>query len=179
MLNAREQCWPFGTLAKCQSNASVLRLGLLGPGNKCRSYPRQSANGAGCSSNTPQNADKNADKKSDKNANTDDNDNNDVVNQSDENNKFIRNLIYEENEISDLNKDKLSLDTLLSRFDGIGNYAGLIIIGTTNNKNNIDPALYRDGRLSLVEFNYASIHQRYLLTTVHCGKEKKTHVEDL
>ena len=106
--------------------------------------------------NKDKNADTNADKNADTNADTNDND--DLINQSDEkNNKFIRNLIYEENEISDLNKDKLSLDTLLSRFDGIGNYAGLIIIGTTNNKNNIDPALYRDGRLSLVEFNYASI----------------------
>ena len=102
--------------------------------------------------------DKNADTNADTNDNYNDNNNDDLINQSEEkNNRFIRNIIYEENEIPDLNKDKLSLDTLLSRFDGIGNYAGLIIIGTTNNKNNIDPALYRDGRLSLVEFNYASI----------------------
>jgi hypothetical protein len=53
-------------------------------------------------------------------------------------------------------KDKLCFGTLLSRFDGIGNYGGLIIIGTTNNIDNIDPALYRDGRLNLVYFDYAT-----------------------
>jgi len=53
-------------------------------------------------------------------------------------------------------KDSLCFGTLLSRFDGIGNYGGLIIIGTTNNIDNIDPALYRDGRLNLVHFDYAT-----------------------
>jgi hypothetical protein len=53
-------------------------------------------------------------------------------------------------------EDKLNIGTLLSRFDGIGNYGGLIIIATTNNISNIDPALYRDGRLNLIEFKNAS-----------------------
>jgi len=52
--------------------------------------------------------------------------------------------------------DKLSFGTLLSRLDGIGNYYGLIMIATTNSIKNIDESLYRDGRLSLIEFNYAS-----------------------
>lgn len=52
-------------------------------------------------------------------------------------------------------KDKLSMNTLLSRIDGIGNYNGVIIIATTNNKDNLSPALYRDGRLDLVEFTYS------------------------
>jgi SpoVK/Ycf46/Vps4 family AAA+-type ATPase len=55
-----------------------------------------------------------------------------------------------------LQKDKLCLNTLLSRLDGIGNYGGLIIVGTTNNIDNIDTALYRDGRLGLVHFDYAT-----------------------
>lgn len=54
-------------------------------------------------------------------------------------------------------EDKLNIGTLLSRFDGIGNYGGLIIIATTNNISNIDPALYRDGRLNLIEFKNASM----------------------
>ena len=52
--------------------------------------------------------------------------------------------------------DQLSLSTILSRFDGIGNYSGLIIIGATNNISNVDPSIYRDGRLNLMNFNYAS-----------------------
>jgi SpoVK/Ycf46/Vps4 family AAA+-type ATPase len=54
------------------------------------------------------------------------------------------------------NVDKLNISTLLSRFDGIGNHAGLIIVATTNNIDNIDNALYRDGRLNLVQFDNAS-----------------------
>ena len=55
------------------------------------------------------------------------------------------------------NNDKLNLSTLLSRFDGIGNYAGLIIVATTNNIENVDNALYRDGRLNLIHFDNATI----------------------
>jgi ATP-dependent 26S proteasome regulatory subunit len=53
--------------------------------------------------------------------------------------------------------DKLNISTLLSRFDGIGNYNGLIIVATTNNIDNIDGALYRDGRLNLIQFENATI----------------------
>jgi hypothetical protein len=52
--------------------------------------------------------------------------------------------------------DKLNFGTLLSRLDGVGNYAGLIIVATCNNIGKIDKALYRDGRLNLVKFDFAS-----------------------
>lgn len=55
------------------------------------------------------------------------------------------------------NQDRLSLSTILSRLDGIGNYEGLIIVATSNNIDNIDKALYRDGRLSLINFDNATI----------------------
>jgi len=51
-------------------------------------------------------------------------------------------------------KDELSIGSILSRLDGIGNYNGLIIIATTNNKDNLDPALYRDLRLTPVFFQH-------------------------
>jgi AAA+ superfamily predicted ATPase len=60
-----------------------------------------------------------------------------------------------DNDIPKINSDKLCLNTLLSRLDGIGNYNGLIIIGTSNNIENIDKALYREGRLNLMHFDYA------------------------
>lgn len=53
-------------------------------------------------------------------------------------------------------EDKLNLGFLLSRLDGIGNYDGLIIIATTNNLHKLDKALYRDGRLTLLNYNYCT-----------------------
>lgn len=52
--------------------------------------------------------------------------------------------------------DKLNIGTLLSRLDGIGNYAGIIIIGATNDISCVDKALYRDGRLNLINFDNAT-----------------------
>lgn len=50
--------------------------------------------------------------------------------------------------------DLLNMGMILSKLDGIGNYNGVIIIATTNNKDKLDPALYRDLRLTPIEFNY-------------------------
>jgi chaperone BCS1 len=38
--------------------------------------------------------------------------------------------------------------------DGIGNYNGLVFVATTNYIDKLDPALYRDMRLSRVFFDY-------------------------
>jgi hypothetical protein len=51
-------------------------------------------------------------------------------------------------------KDSLNLGIMLSRLDGIGNYNGLIIIGATNDIDKLDPALYRELRLTGIHFNY-------------------------
>jgi SpoVK/Ycf46/Vps4 family AAA+-type ATPase len=51
--------------------------------------------------------------------------------------------------------DCLNLGMMLSRLDGIGNYNGLIIIATTNHKEKLDPAMYRELRLSPVFFDYS------------------------
>ncbi len=55
--------------------------------------------------------------------------------------------------------DNINLGCILSRFDGVGNYNGIIIIATTNCKDRLSPALYRNGRLNPVFFNYASKDQ--------------------
>jgi AAA+ superfamily predicted ATPase len=49
--------------------------------------------------------------------------------------------------------DKISVGFLLSRLDGIGNYDGLIIVATTNYPEKIDKTIYRDGRLTLMNFS--------------------------
>jgi len=41
---------------------------------------------------------------------------------------------------------------LLSKLDGIGNYNGLIFVGTTNCIDKLDPALYRELRMTPIEF---------------------------
>jgi DNA replication protein DnaC len=55
--------------------------------------------------------------------------------------------------------DKINLGSILSRFDGVGAYNGLIIIGTTNCIDKLSPALYRDGRLNKVYFDYINRDQ--------------------
>jgi ATP-dependent Zn protease len=55
---------------------------------------------------------------------------------------------------SDSKDDSLNLGCVLSRLDGIGNYNGLILIASTNCKDNLSPALYRSGRLSPMYFDF-------------------------
>ena len=55
--------------------------------------------------------------------------------------------------------DSINLGCILSRFDGVGSYNGIIIIATTNCKDQISPALYRNGRLNPVFFNYITKKQ--------------------
>ncbi len=62
----------------------------------------------------------------------------------------ISKMIESENTTYDSNK--LNLGTLLSKLDGIGNYNGLIIVGTTNCIDRLDSALYRELRLTPIEF---------------------------
>lgn len=62
-------------------------------------------------------------------------------------------LTYEnDTTLKDTTKQKINLGSLLSKLDGIGNYNGLIIIGTTNHIETLDPALYRELRLTPIEF---------------------------
>jgi len=55
--------------------------------------------------------------------------------------------------------DQVHLGCVLSRFDGVGSYNGLIIVATTNCKEKLSPALYRNGRLNPVFFDYISRDQ--------------------
>ena len=62
------------------------------------------------------------------------------------------NNICSDNKKKDTTGQKINLGTLLSKLDGIGNYNGLIIIGTTNCIDKLEPALYRELRLTPIEF---------------------------
>jgi AAA+ superfamily predicted ATPase len=90
------------------------------------------------------------------------------------------------NKLNSKENDLLNIGTLLSRLDGIGNYAGLIVIATTNFITNIDKALYRDGRLNLIEFKNAdsndiiNILENYYETKVNdIQKEKINNISNL
>lgn len=51
--------------------------------------------------------------------------------------------------------DKLNIGVVLSKLDGNENQEGLVIIATCNDMSKLDPALYRNGRLKLIELKYA------------------------
>ena len=65
-----------------------------------------------------------------------------------------KNSGYDSNTYNNNKDDDLNLGCVLSRLDGIGNYNGLILIASTNCKDNLSPALYRSGRLSPMFFDY-------------------------
>ncbi len=50
--------------------------------------------------------------------------------------------------------DGIHIGCVLSRMDGVGCYNGLIVVATTNCKDKLSPALYRNGRLNPVHFDY-------------------------
>ena len=55
----------------------------------------------------------------------------------------------------DIKVISLNLGTLLSKFDGICNYNGLVIMANTNNKERLDPALYREMRLTPLYYTFS------------------------
>ena len=83
-----------------------------------------------------------------KDVNTEQNDSNSDSDDDDNNNKNKKN---KKKETSSVN-----IGPILSRLDGVGSYNGIIFIATANNIESLDPAIYRDGRLDLITFDYAS-----------------------
>jgi len=62
-------------------------------------------------------------------------------------------MSYNYDTFKNTTEQKINLGTLLSKLDGIGNYNGLIVIGTTNYIQKLDPALYRELRLTPIKFD--------------------------
>jgi len=54
--------------------------------------------------------------------------------------------------LSDNKDNELDIAKILSSLDGIGNYNGLVIVGTTNYLDKLDPAIYRELRLTPIHF---------------------------
>jgi hypothetical protein len=67
---------------------------------------------------------------------------------------IINKLNEDENQTLEELKNNLNIGYILSKFDGICNYEGLILIATANNIDNLDPALHRDMRLTKKHFSY-------------------------
>jgi hypothetical protein len=63
---------------------------------------------------------------------------------------------YELSDEDNIMIEKIDVGLLLSLLDGNADQDGMIVIATANYIKNIDPALYRDGRLKLIECNYMS-----------------------
>jgi hypothetical protein len=56
--------------------------------------------------------------------------------------------------LSDDNFDKLNIGLVLNILDGNNDQDGMILIGTANSHEKLDPALYRNGRMELINFEY-------------------------
>lgn len=63
-------------------------------------------------------------------------------------------LSNSESSSSSYKLNDLNIGKVLSKFDGICNYDGLIIVATTNYKEKLDPALYRELRLTPIYFTF-------------------------
>ena len=54
----------------------------------------------------------------------------------------------------DMNFDKLNIGMVLNLLDGNNDQDGMILIGTANNCDKLDSAIYRNGRMELIKFRY-------------------------
>jgi SpoVK/Ycf46/Vps4 family AAA+-type ATPase len=71
--------------------------------------------------------------------------------------------------IQNLNKDdKLNIGIVLSKLDGNENQEGSVIIATCNDISKLDPALYRNGRLKLIELKYAGQEEIKQMIEKYC-----------
>lgn len=76
------------------------------------------------------------------------------VDDNNNNTELISSLVNSLKQKEKLNTEtKINLGTLLSKLDGISNYNGMIIVATTNCIDKLDPALYRELRLTPVKFD--------------------------
>ncbi len=81
--------------------------------------------------------------------------NNSTINNSNDKKNDTPNINLTISDVAEKDKtSELSLDIILSRLDGIGNYNKLIIIATTNYYERLDASLTRDLRLTPIKFDY-------------------------
>lgn len=70
-----------------------------------------------------------------------------IINTNDEKSKSTTNQ-------QDSSFDKLNIGMVLNILDGNNDQDGMIFIGTANSCDKLDPAIYRNGRLKLIKFQY-------------------------
>ena len=63
--------------------------------------------------------------------------------------------VVTDKKVKPIDNTSLNIGYLLSKFDGVTNYNGKIIVATTNNKESLNPALYREMRLTPLYFTYS------------------------
>lgn len=106
--------------------------------------------------------------------NNDKTDSNNDKKEQNSNQTIIINNKGENNEESclKLNKrdDMLNIGIILSKIDGNESQDGTVIIATCNDKSKLDPALYRNGRLKLIELNYAGSNEIKEMIEKYCEK---------
>lgn len=88
-----------------------------------------------------------------------------VINTDNKNSKEFDNM----KNINPFNKDdKLNIGIVLSKLDGNENQEGSVIIATCNDLSKLDPAIYRNGRLKLIELKYAGCEEIKQMIEKYC-----------
>ena len=73
--------------------------------------------------------------------------------------------------MGDSNVTERVVSQLLTEFDGLESYKGIIVLGATNRPDLLDPALLRPGRLDFIfEFQLPDEKERYEIFSVHTSK---------
>lgn len=112
------------------------------------------------------------------------NDNKIVSQNSNESTNIIENVVkamtvFDNDSSINTTNQKINLGSLLSKLDGIGNYNGLIIVGTTNYIEQLDPALYRELRLTPIKFDKLRKEDCVKIIQSYFGSNYNTELNDM
>lgn len=69
---------------------------------------------------------------------------------------------------TNISDDKLNIGIVLSKIDGNEEQDGIVIIATCNDIDNLDPALYRNGRFKLVRLSYVGAKEIAQMIEKYC-----------
>lgn len=70
---------------------------------------------------------------------------------------------------TNISDDKLNIGIVLSKIDGNEEQDGIVIVATCNDVDNLDPALYRNGRFKLIKLSYVGSTEIAQMIEKYCG----------
>jgi SpoVK/Ycf46/Vps4 family AAA+-type ATPase len=74
--------------------------------------------------------------------------------------------------------DPFNVGSFLSLLDGVNDQDGMCVVATANNIDSLDPAIYRDGRLKLIELKYVGRNEiRQMIERYHSTVLTESQIE--